>query len=251
MFSFVARIWLAVVLFGMASATLPSYIKVCSRKDPDINNCIVNSVDQLRKKLATGLKELNVPAIEPLYLPHVYLTRGSGSRSNKFDVNITDLQVFHIPEFQVIWFKADPEKLKFEFQLLFPKLDFQGKYKINASFLLLKLIGEGNLNGTFNDYKASFILKGQKVVQNNITYAHFTKFKINIISANKTRIFFDNLFNGNAVLGAASNDLLNNNSDLFLQELNPALETEVTKIFSDIASKISSSFTYDELFPDI
>lgn len=71
--------------------SIASYIKVCNRKDPEINKCVLNSIEQLRDKLTTGIPELSVPPIEPLILNHIRLLRGpNGAR---LDVNLTNLQV--------------------------------------------------------------------------------------------------------------------------------------------------------------
>lgn len=67
------------------------YIKVCSPKDPNINQCITNSIDQLRSKLATGIPELHIPKIEPLLLNNIQLIRGP--RNAKFEFVISNLQV--------------------------------------------------------------------------------------------------------------------------------------------------------------
>jgi len=68
-----------------------SYIKLCKRKDPEINKCVVNSIENLRNKLKTGIPELNVPPIEPLMLKHIQLLRNS--QSTRFDLNLTNIQV--------------------------------------------------------------------------------------------------------------------------------------------------------------
>lgn len=68
-----------------------SYIKICNRKDPDINNCVLNSIEQLRSKLKTGIPELEVPAMEPLTLKHIRLLRGP--QAARLDVNLTNIQV--------------------------------------------------------------------------------------------------------------------------------------------------------------
>jgi len=68
-----------------------SYIKICKRKNPEINKCVVNSIENLRSKLKTGIPELNVPPIEPLMLKHVELLRNS--QSAKLYLNLTNIQV--------------------------------------------------------------------------------------------------------------------------------------------------------------
>lgn len=64
---------------------------MCKRKDPEINKCIINSIETLRDKLKHGIPELDVPAIEPLRLPNLQLLRGpTGAR---LDVNLTNVKV--------------------------------------------------------------------------------------------------------------------------------------------------------------
>lgn len=68
-----------------------SYIKVCNRNDPEINKCVLNSIEQLRGKLKSGIPELEVPAMEPLMLKHIRLLRGP--QAARLDINLTNIQV--------------------------------------------------------------------------------------------------------------------------------------------------------------
>lgn len=247
MFTFVIRICLTYTLFSVAFAAIPSYIKVCSRKDPEINKCVFNSIEQLRDKLITGIPELSVPPIEPLILKHIRLLRGPiGAR---LDVNLTNIQVFGPSTFKIRDFKIDPNNVVLTFKVGFQKLDFQGKYQINTQILLLKLVGEGNVTGNFLGYESDCFLKSHKVIRNNQTHIIFEKMKFNI-KINKAHINLDNLFNGDPVLGPASNEVLNANSDLLVDEIKPVLEDALSDLFTNISNKITEAFTYDELFPD-
>lgn len=58
-------------------------------------------------------------------------------------------QIFGPSTFKVRDMKIDPENVVITFKVGFQKLDFKGKYKINAQVLLLNLLGEGGLSGTF------------------------------------------------------------------------------------------------------
>ncbi|KAM0731164.1 Circadian clock-controlled protein daywake [Formica fusca] len=243
----VVRTCLAYTLFTMASAAIPSYIKVCSRNDPEINKCVFNSIEQLRDKLTTGIPEISVPSIEPLILKHVRLLRGpTGAR---LDINLTNIQVFGPSTFNIRDLKVDPKKVALTFKVGFDKLDFRGKYQINAQILLLKLVGEGGLNGSFLGYNSDCIMKSHKVVRNNMSYIVFEKMKFDI-TINKARINLDNLFNGDPILGPASNEVLNANSNLLVDEIKPVLEEALSDLFTDVANKITEAFTYDELFPN-
>lgn len=62
------------VLFFTAVYVLP-----CSRADPQINVCIKNSFNHLKPFLATGLPELNVPALEPLFIDQMAMENDAGA----------------------------------------------------------------------------------------------------------------------------------------------------------------------------
>jgi hypothetical protein len=56
-----------------------SFIKVCRRSDPHLNDCIKNSVEHLRPLLAKGIPEFDIPSCEPLCIPEVVIDQGSGA----------------------------------------------------------------------------------------------------------------------------------------------------------------------------
>nr|XP_031842130.1 protein takeout-like isoform X2 [Nomia melanderi] len=247
MYALLARVCLTAALFSAVSALLPPYIKPCKKSDPDINKCIVRSIDQLRDKLASGIPELEAPAIEPLNLKEIRLSRGPvGAR---LDVNLTDMQVAGPSSFKVRDLEADVENVKFTFKVSFEKLSFQGKYQIDARILLLRLAGQGDLSGTFTDYDSDIVLKARKVLRGGETYLNFEKMKIKI-KIGKSNLHLSNLFREDSILGTASNELLNNNSALLIDEITPVLETSLAELFTDVANKITKSFTYKELFPE-
>jgi len=67
-------------------------MKICSRNDPNINECVSNSIEQLRHKLSTGIPELEIPAIEPLLMKRIHLLRGP--RNAKLDFRLSNIQVY-------------------------------------------------------------------------------------------------------------------------------------------------------------
>ncbi|XP_011498703.1 PREDICTED: putative beta-carotene-binding protein, partial [Ceratosolen solmsi marchali] len=222
------------------------YIKPCKRSDPQINACITNSIENLRDKLAKGIPELEAPAIEPLNLNQIRLLRGpTGAR---LDINVTGLQVFGPSTFKIRDLKVDVDDVTFTFKVGFNKLQFKGKYSIDARLLLLRLAGSGDLTGNFTGYESDVILHARKIYKNNDVYLNFEKMKLTI-TIGAAKVYLSNLFGGDPILGPASNEVLNANSGIFLDELRPVLETSLSDLFTNVANKITESFTYDELFP--
>ncbi|KAK2576591.1 hypothetical protein KPH14_005261 [Odynerus spinipes] len=237
----------ASILLRDVICVLPPYIKACKKNDPDINQCIVNSIEQLRDKLSTGIPELGAPPIEPLKLKKIRLLRGpAGAR---LDVNLTDIQVNGPSTFKVRDLKANTDDVLFTFKVSFGKLNFHGKYQIDARLLLLKLSGQGELVGNFTGYDSDVVLKAQKVYRDNDVYLHFERMKLNI-RIDDANVYLSNLFGGDPVLGPASNGIINANSALLLEEIRPVMESSLADLFTDVSNKIVKTFTYDELFPE-
>lgn len=56
-----------------------TYVKPCSRSDPQINVCIRGSFNHLRPYLVDGLPELGVPALEPLLIEQMAMENDAGA----------------------------------------------------------------------------------------------------------------------------------------------------------------------------
>ncbi|XP_012219405.1 circadian clock-controlled protein daywake-like [Linepithema humile] len=247
MYAVIIRACFACMLFTVALATIPPYIKVCSRNDPNINMCVANSIEQLRPKLTTGIPELDVPTIEPFILKRIQLLKGP--KNAKLDFLISNLQVYGPSTFKIRDLKVDlKDNIIITFKVNFPKLEFRGKYRIDTQILLIRLFGEGNVTGNFLGYDSNCFLKANKVLKNNNTHINFEKMKFNI-RVGKAHFNLGNLFNGDEVLGAAGNEVVNANSHLLVEELTPELENSLSDLLTNIANKITEKFTYDELFP--
>lgn len=58
---------------------LASFLKICNRSDPNLKQCIKESVEQLRPLLSKGIPEFDIPSCEPLIIPEVAIDQGSGT----------------------------------------------------------------------------------------------------------------------------------------------------------------------------
>ncbi|XP_073947418.1 circadian clock-controlled protein daywake-like [Choristoneura fumiferana] len=230
----------------LAAAEIPSYIKICQRNDPQVDKCIMNSVDELRPKISKGIPELDVPGIEPLSLGQIALARGP--QGAKLTAVVNDVKVRGPSNFIIQELKSDLNKNRFDFKLLLPRLDFHGKYKMDIQVLLLRLQGRGNITGTFKEYACNVTMRGHKEKRGEEEFLKFDPFKVKL-RVGQSSIFLTNLFDGDPVLGPATNRVINENSQLFLQEISPVLERSLADLFTEMANKITSKFTYKELFP--
>ncbi|KAK5645892.1 hypothetical protein RI129_004356 [Pyrocoelia pectoralis] len=233
-------------LFATSLCTIPSYIKICQRNDEKLAECIISSVTNLRERLKTGIPELNVPAMEPLHIDRITFAK----RESGLSTNLTNLKVSGVSDFEII--KIVPTLTKkghtFRIEARVPKLHVVGDYEVNTNILQLKLDGKGPFTADLNDYHFECIMKGRRIEKNERTYLEFPLMQCNSVIS-KASVYLHNLFGGNKVLEEATNQAISENSDALFQDIWPEISDAVRAEFTDIANKITLSFSYDELFP--
>lgn len=228
-------------LLAVAQAEIPSYIHVCKRNDPKIEQCIINSVNDLRPILIKGIPDLDVPPLEPLSLPEIVVSKTAGFRAVGTDVTVRGASNFVIKSL-----KADIKNLLYQFEILIPELVFNANYDVNAKILNLNIKGKGPIYANTTDVEGSVILKGHREPKGD--YVKFDSLDLKLKMKNYN-VRLENLFNGDKNLGEAMNVALNENKRELMHLLRPTAEKVVSNVFLDIANKVSSHFTYDELFP--
>lgn len=108
-----------------------SYIKICGRRDPELDKCVIDSIEKLKPKLRTGIKELTVPAMEPLDVERVPL-----AELPSFKAIANDVKISGVSGFKMIYLKVDLENEKIDFEVTIPKVVMQADYDVEARILV-------------------------------------------------------------------------------------------------------------------
>ncbi|KAJ8976684.1 hypothetical protein NQ317_011157 [Molorchus minor] len=152
--------------------------------------------------------------------------------------------------FKLIELKKNPiwPKNRFAFKFILPHLYFKGDYDMDMNILLLKYRGQGQIIGNFTNYDAEVVMKGHLKNIGGSNHLEFERFDMRL-NLGHSYFFLDNLFKDQPTLAKATLDVITDNSELFANEVRPAIENALADVFTDIANKITSRFTYEELFP--
>ncbi|XP_055546849.1 uncharacterized protein LOC129731108 [Wyeomyia smithii] len=136
---------LMAVMINVADCSLPDTLKVCSRNETKMNECIIDAVEHIRKNMATGDfgADFNVPRIEPLFIEQVKMQNGRDLQAVVNKINVSGCSTFKFERMQ-----SKPMNLSFDFVISIPRLNFTGKYALKMKLLLLNLQGKGDINGT-------------------------------------------------------------------------------------------------------
>lgn len=235
------------LIHGGIFTQIPDYIKICKRDQNTINECVKNSIENIRPNLISGIPELNVPTLEPFYIPEIVAVSGElvPLKASGKDVKVSGAGNFTIKSIVV-----DLETLTIRGKVRFPRLHLDGRYNLDTQILIVPLRGEGNLVANAVKCDADILLKSKLIMQDGKEYLRFTSLDVDI-SIKDYRIRLDGLFNGNKALGDATNEAINQNRGEFLKTTQPYLEKTVAKILLDSANKIVANIPFDELLPKV
>ncbi|XP_017119522.1 protein takeout [Drosophila elegans] len=239
----VASLLICFVACSLA-ATMPDYIQVCHRNDPELSKCLKRSVHNLRPYLAKGIKELNVPPLEPLYIGDLNFLDGSAGLT----VRAKKMNILGASNFEITKLRASTQSRRFDFELILPHLHGEGLYEINGNILALPIKGSGPFTGNFTNFVAYVRVQYDIKTVNDLEYLHVKEFALKIRTG-KGNLKLENLFNGDKVLGDVINDTINQNFEVFTNDLIAPIARALEANFLVITSKILENFTYSELFP--
>ncbi|XP_068629036.1 protein takeout-like [Battus philenor] len=234
------------VTFEQCYSKIPDYIQVCKRDQDTINECVRKSVEVLRPKLLEGIPEIDVPSLDPFYISEI--SPSSSSNTKGFQATGKDIMVSGAGNYSIKSVELDLEKQTFRARIRFPKLHFEGKYKVDIQFLLLPIRGEGTLSADAIKCTVDCLLRYKIVERNGVEYIEFTDLD-NDINIRDYKINLQGLFNGDKSLEEATNQALNENKAELIKAVKPFAEKSVSNIILDAANKITKNIPYDELLP--
>lgn len=139
--------WIHVLL----SLSIPaSYLKICHKKDPQLNECIRESIELLRPQLKHGVPDFMIPACDPLSIPEITIRQNSGAV--RLESDYSNMVISGLSNFTLRSVRLDPKTHKFRIMLWFPSLDMTSDYHIHGKLLLMPLAGSGKSKGNFSEW---------------------------------------------------------------------------------------------------
>lgn len=174
----------------------------------------------------------------------------------------------------IIWkffrgFEADPRTSKFELEAIVPQVTLRGKYKINGKVLILPITGKGRSDLTLDNMSFRVKFTPKVTTKNGKNYIQLDKFKLTFDTTKwvyrmfwqkfayelifaifffRLTLYFENLFNGDKLLGDNMNLFLNENWSDILRELKPSIVDAFTTIISSVINSMFSKIAYDDIF---
>ncbi|XP_044268729.1 putative beta-carotene-binding protein [Tribolium madens] len=226
------------------SRKIPSYVSLCHREDPKLEQCFINAVEQIRPYFREGVPDLFIPPMDPLVIPQAGLNSG-----DNFKASFKNIQIYYADEFKIDHLKVDLNKVHIDLIVSFPRLRIKSTYNIDGRILILTLKGQGPADGNFTNVGAKLTVDGERYFKKGKEFIAITDKKLDL-SLGKPVFYFDNFFRDNPELNEQTNKIINENIVDILDELRPVVDQTVTEFVLGIVTRLFNRYSMDELFPN-
>lgn len=159
-----------------------------------------------------------------------------------------NIQLTGISNTKLITYNPDLDNYILRTDGITPKVSFIGDYTMSGRILLLPIVGHGKANITMLGLRTEHELIGEPVKKKGEVYIRFKTYNIKLIPK-RVHLHFENLFNGDKVLGEAMNRFMNENWELIFNELKGGYEDTLSYVFKEVTNKLFTKVPMDTIFP--
>lgn len=239
-----------VVLACTTALDPPSNWRICDASIPQdqYDSCVAEAAKNAIISMAGGLKSFKILPIEPLAVDSVKIGEAQGSVTLKQEYRNIKLHGL-TKDLQMLDYHVDWDKCLLSSDAYNPQVDFVADYKVDGKVLLLPVTGTGKSNITMYDLKTRSEIFCEKYQKDGDTYLKVKKYIVKF-TPKHVNLQFDNLFNGDNVLGEQMNRFINENSDLLFKELQGPYEETFGLVFTKLSNDIFSRVPMSKLFPN-
>lgn len=228
---------------GKIASKLPPYVTACSRSDPKLNECVLRNGRTAIPTIVNGDPKFRVPKMNPLVIPQLNLTQGTGSVGLKLSWKNAELHGLKDTDFQTADLSVEKRTLKLSFFM--PRISITGLYSASGRVLLLPIIGTGPSNITVHRMKINYNIKWDIVKRSGREFIDVRDAKTDLQDIGFMSMRFENLFNGDAVLGPNMNQFLNENWKDLAKEFGPGVAEAIGEVFKLVLKNICDTVPYD------
>ncbi|PNF17371.1 hypothetical protein B7P43_G02970 [Cryptotermes secundus] len=244
-----ALLFALVAVLTSEAAKLPSTIKLCRKKDPNMNECLRASIKNAIREMKSGLPEIQLIPVDPLFMTKVTIQDGAGRPVNiNLELNNVKNSGFSESDIEAARIDFDKHIIEADVFLKFSKLE--ADYVMNGKFLVLPIKGNGKCIMEFTGLNTTLRLRAEPMTRNGKSYWNVVYFGININSLQDLKINFDNLFNGDKLLSDSTNLVLNENWKQFWAELKPSFEETYAEAFLQLSKTVFGKVAENDIFLD-
>ncbi|XP_058447268.1 putative beta-carotene-binding protein [Malaya genurostris] len=226
---------------------LPSYMRICNRDDPELGQCIKESLQRLLPELHSGIPSIDFPAIDPYSQESSYYEYKNRQMLGSLHIKNSKTFGMSLAQVQDVRVNADDDSLRMEVDISFPKLVTEGKFKGEGSFNTIKVVSKGFFNITTTNVTTTWKFSGRTYERNGEQYMLIDKFDMSP-NVGDMKIYATGLF-PDPGLNQVALDFVNQYWPALYKEMLPETRRSWEPIMLDIMNKMFNRVPYRRLLP--
>lgn len=219
------------------------YIKTCSRSDPQLSECVINTLHHLKPYLANGIPDIEMESMEPFIVDHLQLQLTGGSEG--YRVHLKHVEIYGASNFSVQRLKLAEDDQPFELSVYIPKLTIKAKYSSSGVLIIIPASGGGDFAAIFDGVTA--VIRGKVQQEDGSKYAHVESLTLQL-AIKKVRMNVSKVFNNNRILTDATNLFLKQNGGEVIKAMQPQLEKKIASEFVRIANSLVDKVPIEDFY---
>lgn len=219
----------------------------CSRKDPNVDACLLRSFNSLLEYLKGGAPELGIEEGESIIIDELSIALGGGPDGYRASFN--DIHATGASNMTITNVRSDLDTHQFQLTLFGPHITTRARYRSSGVLLLVRASGGGDYWGEYDGVKAKVYFRGEPYKRNGKTYLKLRQLKLDF-SVKDIQMGVENLQNSNTVLQAALNLFINTNAQELLKEMKPELKRDLGEKMSRFLEHILEKIPYEDWIVD-
>ncbi|CAH0553019.1 unnamed protein product [Brassicogethes aeneus] len=231
------------LLAVVSSLHIPSFIKACSKSDPNFNDCALEQTKAAYPSISKGDKQFKAPPLNPFFMPLIEVDTGPN-----LALKMKELTVKGLDNAEFTDVKFDLEKNKAHLKLS-TDLNFDGSYDINGQILVLPITGSGHCNITFSHADFEYVFEWDVIDKDGKKYANVKDAHLDL-KLKRAYFLLENLFNGDKLLGDNMNMVLNDNWEEVMKEVGAGINHTIEVVVTNILKAYFEKIPYNEMFVD-
>ncbi|XP_077289403.1 circadian clock-controlled protein daywake-like [Arctopsyche grandis] len=238
---------LALIYTQTFAKDLPDYLEICRRNDPQLDQCIERSLNDLQQYTRLGDVEKGIPKLEPIHIETLLDQKSTGpNKTSTFTVknfNINGYSNYNVTNLRInigsklITFDAHVDSLRID-----------GEYDLNGRVDAIRVSNSGKITGYFSDVKTRVRLSYKIVKRNHKEYINVIHVGLNI-KINGGNMILHDVFPSSKILAKQIQKSINSSFKTYTKDLTPQLQRELSKQLLHITNLFFSKYTYDQVLP--
>ncbi|XP_022129479.2 uncharacterized protein LOC111003345 [Pieris rapae] len=214
-----------VLLLACAAFVYGGYVKRCKAGD---TKCSKDSAQAAIPSFVAGIPELGVKTLDPLSI------KKTDASSPNLNLIVSDYTITGLKD-------CTPKKVKYDKaqSKIFLKLEctgqLEGNYVMKGQLLILPIEGKGPLHVTLNNAEFSIVLDIVDIEKNGVKYWDIKKWDMSYQLKGKSKVVFENLFNGNDVLAQAALPVIEESgNEIILEVGSPVMHDALKAVIESV-----------------